>query len=87
MSERCERMSERANGRANGPVLHASIPLSFGSPCRGARVKALGRGIEEEEMELREAFRILDKDNQGTISVSVLKEIIMVSDLHAPSLS
>ena len=32
----------------------------------------------EEEMELREAFRILDKDNQGTISVSVLKEIIMV---------
>ena len=35
----------------------------------------------EEEMELREAFRILDKENQGTISVSVLKEIIMVGKL------
>jgi len=34
----------------------------------------------EEEMELREAFRILDKENQGTISVAVLKEIIMALD-------
>jgi len=34
----------------------------------------------EEEMELREAFRILDKENQGTISVSVLKGIIKALD-------
>ena len=30
-------------------------------------------------MELREAFRILDKENEGTISVSVLKGIIKAS--------
>jgi len=34
----------------------------------------------EEETEMREAFRILDKDNQGTISVASLKEIIMALD-------
>jgi len=34
----------------------------------------------EEEMELRESFRILDKDNQGTISVDVLKGIIKALD-------
>ena len=86
MSERVSVASERANGRASGPVLNESIPESFGPPCdaaiEGAAVAAgvVGSvafgGVElgvTRSVEAVEIVKSVEVDNGGIVGLDAAR--------------